>query len=358
MGAAGATNVGAGGQILFRSSMDRVEQWLASRTFHHRQFSDVRELARLKEQQRLRVSLCIPTLNEARTIGAVTAALRPLRDDVGLLDEIAVIDSDSQDQTLALAAAAGADVYLAADILPAMGRGCGKGENLWKAVHQLQGDLLVFIDGDVANMHPRFVAGLVGPLLRQPEIGYVKACYQRSDRAIDADGDVSDGGRVTEILVRPLLSLHFPELTGMIQPLAGEYAARRSLLEQLAFPVGYGVELAHLIDLWTKHGLSVFAQTDMDQRRHRRRSNQELGRMAAALLQTFNRRLAQPDGADYAASLQQFTRTDGEWLRQSRRIVEFERPPLAQVPAYWLRRTALAASVGQAEPAALASVEC
>jgi len=338
--------------------MDRVEQWLASRTFDHRQFSDVRELARLKEQQRLRISLCIPTLNEARTIEAVTVSLRPLRDDVGLLDEIAVIDSGSRDQTLALAAGAGADVYLAADILPAMGSGCGKGENLWKAVHQLQGDLLVCIDGDVANMHPRFVAGLVGPLLQQPEIGYVKACYQRSECAIDADDDFSDGGRVTEILVRPLLSRYFPELTGLIQPLAGEYAARRSLLEQLAFPVGYGVELAHLIDLWTEHGLSVFAQTDMGQRCHRRRSNQELGRMAAALLQTFNRRLAQPAGADYAASLQQFVRTDGEWRRQTHRIAELERPPLARVPAYRLRRAALTRSVGPAECAVAAAAEC
>lgn len=344
--------------------MDRVEQWLASRTFHHRQFSDAAELARRKEQQGLRVSLCIPTLNEARTIGAVVAALRPLRDRVGLLDEIAVVDSGSQDRTLALAAAAGADVYLAADILPDMGPGCGKGENLWKAVHQLQGDLLVFIDGDVANMHPRFVAGLVGPLLHQPEIGYVKACYERNDCAADA-GVFSDGGRVTEILVRPLLSLYFPDLTGLIQPLAGEYAARRSLLEQLAFPVGYGVELAHLLDVLNDYGLDALAQTDMEQRCHRRRSNQELGRMAADLLQTLNRRLPQPGmgpagagGADRAACLHQFAQRNGNWRRQTHRIVDLERPPLAQVAAYWRRRAALGRSVGPAESAVPAAVEC
>ncbi len=346
--------------------MDRVEQWLASRTFHHRQFSDAAELARRKEQQGLRVSLCIPTLNEARTIGAVVAALRPLRDRVGLLDEIAVVDSGSQDRTLALAAAAGADVYLAADILPDMAHGCGKGENLWKAVHQLQGDLLVFIDGDVANMHPRFVAGLVGPLLHQPEIGYVKACYERNDCAANAaDADVgvfSDGGRVTEILIRPLLSLYFSELTGLIQPLAGEYAARRSLLEQLAFPVGYGVELAHLIDVWNEYGLDALAQTDMEQRCHRRRSNQELGRMAAGLLQTLNRRLPGPqpgsEGEDHGACLHQFERRNGDWRRQTHQIVDHERPPLAQVAAYWRRRAALGRSVGPAESAVPAAVEC
>jgi len=344
--------------------MDRVEQWLASRTFHHRQFSDAAELARRKEQQRLRVSLCIPTLNEARTIGAVVAAVRPLRDRVGLLDEIAVVDSGSQDQTLALAAAAGADVYLAADILPDMGHGCGKGENLWKAVHQLQGDLLVFIDGDVANMDPRFVAGLVGPLLDQPEIGYVKACYERNECAADVAGVFPNGGRVTEILVRPLLSLYFPELTGLIQPLAGEYAARRSLLEQLAFPVGYGVELAHLLDVWNDYGLDALAQTDMEQRCHRRRSNQELGRMAADLLQTLNRRMAQPaqparaGGMDDAGCLHQFARRNGNWSRQTHRIVDHERPPLAQVPAYWRRRAALGQSVGPAQSAVPAAVEC
>lgn len=345
--------------------MDRVEQWLASRTFHHRQFFDAAELARRKEQQGLRVSLCIPTLNEARTIGAVVAALRPLRDRVGLLDEIAVVDSGSQDQTLALAAAAGADVYLAADILPDMGPGCGKGENLWKAVHQLKGDLLVFIDGDVANMHPRFVAGLVGPLLHQPEIGYVKACYERNECAADVDAGVfSDGGRVTEILVRPLLSLYFPELTGLVQPLAGEYAARRSLLEQLAFPVGYGVELAHLIDVWNDYGLDALAQTDMEKRCHRRRSNQELGRMAVGLLQTLNRRLPGPQPgmkpvpADHAVSLHQFEQRNGDWRRQTHRIVDHERPPLAQVAAYWRRREALRRSVGPAEFAVPAAVEC
>jgi len=315
--------------------MDRAERWLSARTFHHRQFADIAALVRLKRAQGLRLSLVIPTLNEAQTIETVLAPLLPLR-DAQLVDEIAVFDSGSTDGTQERARAAGADVYRAADILPEAGPARGKGENLWKALYRLSGDILIALDADIANMHPRFVTGLAGPLLLHPEIGYVKACYDRP--AGRSSGAPTGGGRVTEILVRPFLSLHFPELTSFIQPLAGEFAARRSLLASIPFPVGYGVEAAHLVDLHAHHGLSIFAQTDLGQRCHRNRSNDELGRMACAILQVLERRLRRRGhGVERAADgclLRQFVREDGAFRKATCVVAEQERPPLRTVAAY------------------------
>ncbi|MCL2791031.1 MAG: glucosyl-3-phosphoglycerate synthase [Desulfobulbus sp.] len=303
---------------------------MSTHTFHHRQFADAAALVRQKQAQGVRLSLVIPTLNEAQTIGAVLAQLLPLRDTLPLLDEIAVFDSGSVDKTAQCAHAAGADVYQAADILPEMGQARGKGENLWKALYRLSGDILVVLDADISNMHPRFVTGLVGPLLHQSEIGYVKACYDRPAGL--------GSGRVTEILARPLLSLHFPELSGFIQPLAGEFAARRSLLETIPFPVGYGVEIAHLIDLHARHGLGIFAQTDLGQRCHRNRGNDELGRMACAILLVLERRLRQQGQASAPAVdgclIRQFVRDHGAFKKRLVAIEEQERPPMLTVSAY------------------------
>ena len=318
--------------------MDRVDRWLSTRTFHHRQFADTSALIRRKQAQGLRLSLVIPTLNEAQTIGTVLERLLPLRDQLPLLDEIAVVDSGSTDNTVERAFEAGAEVYRAADILPEMGAALGKGENLWKALHLLSGDILVVLDADIANMDQRFVIGLVGPLLHQPEIGYVKACYERP---ACPGNDAFGGGRVTEILARPLLSLHFPELTGFIQPLAGEFAARRSLLETIPFPVGYGVEAAHLVDLHARHGLSIFAQTDMGQRRHRHRGNDELGRTACAILLVLERRLrrrGQAPEPEKGCLIRQFVRDNDAFAAMTFAVEEQERPPMLTVAAYRQRR--------------------
>ena len=322
--------------------MDRAVQWLQTNIFHHAQFCDVADLVRRKQELRLTISLCIPTLNEAQTIALVVAPLRAeLQDRFPLLDEIAVIDSGSTDRTMELAAAAGAEVYRAADILPHMGHYCGKGENLWKAIYQLKGDIIVFVDGDVSNMHPGFVTGLVGPLLQRAEIGYVKSFYDRALCHDQADRTLG-GGRVTEILIRPFFSLYFPELSAFIQPLAGEYAVRREILEQLAFPVGYGVEAAHLLDLHATHGLEVFAQTDLEQRCHQSRTNPELGKTSFAVLQVMARRLQQrgilgtaPPGNGI---LHQFRRQDRQYHQEVSQIIEHERPPMREVPAYRQKR--------------------
>jgi glucosyl-3-phosphoglycerate synthase len=262
---------------------------------HHRDFADSGRLAKLKLAQSQRLSVCIPTLNEAATIGPIVELIRrELSDQTGLVDEILVIDSGSTDSTREIATAAGAKVYLSATIAPSYGTFLGKGENLWKALHVASGDLICYIDGDISNFHTGFVTGLVGPLLTDPSTDYVKAFYQRPllrGQNLDPTG----GGRVSEILVRPLLSLFYPELTGILQPLAGEYAARRTLLETLAFPTGYGVEIAHLIDLSRAGKLAAFAQTDLEQRVHRNRDDSELSRMAFAILRVVLGRL-QEDG--------------------------------------------------------------
>ena len=267
------------------------------RAFHHRDFSDLSALVAAKQAAGLRVSLCIPTLNEEGTIARVVAVLREeLLDRHPLLDELVVIDSGSADRTRALAEDAGAAVILAADILPFQGHRVGKGENLWKAVYQLRGDILCFVDGDIGNIHPRFVYGTVGPLIRHAEIGYVKGFYERP--LLAAEGvDPRGGGRVTEILVRPLLQRFCPELAGLHQPLAGEYAARREVLEAIPFPTGYGVETAHLLDVYRAHGIEAIAQTDLDERIHRNRSLAQLGRMSGEILEAFFARLPAPSAA-------------------------------------------------------------
>lgn len=320
------------------------QQWFARHSFHHRQFADLGALCMQKQHQGLRLSLCIPTRNEAATIGPLLRQVLPLRDEARLVDEIAVVDSHSTDHTRQLADEAGADVYLAADILPRYGSIPGKGENLWKAVHQLTGDILIFLDGDVTTVHPGYVTGLVGPLLADAAIGYVKGCYERpavEHGAMGCAGKGEDGGRLTEILARPLLSLCSPQLGWLIQPLAGEFAARRSVLERLSFPVGYGVELAHLLDLVDGPGLGILAQSDLGQRRHRHRDLHQLGQAAHALLQVMQRRLRQQgilhDQPQEAPLLRQFVHRDGQWVAEEQCILEEERPPLMAVAEYLAR---------------------
>ncbi len=302
--------------------------------FHHGQFVDVNALVELKKSQR--ISVCIPTLDEADTIGSIVSIIREtLVRANGFVDEILVIDSGSEDATREIAAAAGATVHLASEILPDDERHHGKGENLWKALHVSAGDIICYVDGDISNFHPGFITGLVGPLLTDPEIDYVKAFYERP-LAYGDESHSTGGGRVSEILVRPLISLFYPELGGILQPLSGEYAARRSILESLAFPIGYGVEIAHLIDLARDGKIDSIAQTDLVKRIHRNRDDDELGSMAFAILRVVLRRL-QRDGKISLASplpdLYQSWTVDGDSVHLlSKFIPEPERPPIHPFP--------------------------
>ncbi len=258
------------------------------RTFDHHDFT-VGSLLDLKHGQGLTISLVLPARNEEDTVAAVVAALRPLR-DAELLDELVVIDSLSTDRTAEVARAAGATVVAAADAYPALEAVPGKGEALWRALHVTTGDLIAFCDADVLDAGPHYALGLLGPLLREPAVRLVKGFYRRP--LVGTDGAVEEhGGRVTELTARPFLSLYRPELAQFIQPLAGEWSGRRDHLESLSFPVGYGVEIAVLLDTYAAVGLAGMAQSDLGCRTHSRQSQQALGVMAAEVLGTALRRL-------------------------------------------------------------------
>ena len=264
---------------------------ILARTFHADEFRDTAALVEMKRSRGARISLAFPTLNEEATIGKEVLILKTeLMDRFPLLDEIAIIDSDSTDRTREVAAQYGAKVFSSSAILKRYGSFRGKGENLWKSLYVLGGDIIVWIDADISNIGPRFVSGLVAPLLRDPAISYVKAFYERPLRS-GAGVVPTGGGRVTEILVRPLFSLFYPELAGLVQPLSGEYAGRRGLLERLPFSVGYGVEVGHLIDIYHAEGVGAIAQVNMDSRVHRNQSVHALGRMAFGIMKTFLGRL-------------------------------------------------------------------
>ena len=241
------------------------------------------------------MSVVIPTLNEESTVGAIVKSIRrACTEESSLVDEIIVMDSGSSDATVAVAEAAGATVYAAAEVAEEWGNHPGKGENLWKSQFVTNGTICVFVDADILNFHPGYISGLVGPLLENEEVHYVKAFYQRPLQ-VDGEPLEQEGGRVSEILMRPLFSLFYPELCAFHQPLAGEYAVRRSLLEKLSFPTGYAVEAAHLIDVLSLCGMSAFAQCDLDSRLHRNRPLEELGAMSCTILHTVVKR-AERDG--------------------------------------------------------------
>lgn len=318
--------------------METIDHWLRNNTFHHGEFWDLLKLVEQKEQKGLRISLCIPTLNEEKTIGKEIIIFKSeLMDRYPLIDEIAVIDSGSTDQTREIAASFGANVYLSAEILPSEGFKRGKGENLWKAIYQLEGDIICYVDADIKNIHPRFATGLVGPLIQRDEVQYVKAFYDRP-LAFSQGVRPSGGGRVTEILVRPLFSLFFPELTALIQPLSGEYAVRREVLESIPFPIGYGVETSHIIDVYMKNGLEAFAQTDLDQRVHRNQSTLDLGKMSFGILQSFLNRMESYGMVDrlpeMANIFRQFQAEGNRYEQVLKEIIEEERPPMIEIKAY------------------------
>jgi len=318
--------------------MSEMRNWLKSRSYHYSEFRDIAKLVRKKEERGLTISLCFPTLNEEKTIGKSVVIMKSeLMQRFPLLDEIAVIDSGSTDQTCAIAAEFGADTYVASDYLKEQGEARGKGENLWKALYLLKGDIILYIDADIANIHPRFAYGLLGPILMEPEVRFVKAFYQRP---FVQSGEVrpSGGGRVTEILIRPLFSQFFPDLAGIIQPLSGEYAGHRELLEQIPFPIGYGVETGMLIDIYQKWGLGVMAQSDLAQRVHRNQEIAALGKMSFGILQTFWNRIQEYKSlgpiTPESLRLRWIGKRSGQYEVTEIPIEEQERRPIVELPAY------------------------
>jgi len=322
----------------------RVERWFGEANFHHAEFADLRRLVQLKEKQGLTVSLVLPTLDEEETIGPIVRrAMREMMGRVPLIDEILVIDSQSTDRTREIAEAEGARVVQHPDVLPRYGSFRGKGEALWKSLYETSGDIVVWADTDVRNWHPRMVYGTLGPLLHEPRLQYVKGYYQRP---IVQDGVMKEGGggRVTELVARPLINLFYPELSGMIQPLAGEYAGRRTLLEAIPFFTGYAVEIGHLIDAADRVGIEGLGQVDLERRVHRNQELEGLSRMSFVILQAVMKRLEERRKARLFAELGSTMKLPrsgkGRLALEVIELADQERPPMIRIPEYLERRHA------------------
>jgi len=313
--------------------------WLKTNTFHYSEFKDLNKLVAVKDQKSLKISLCLPTLNEERTIAKEILIMKSeLMARYPLLDEIVVIDSGSTDNTLEVASAYGADVYLADDILPNLQRFKGKGENLWKALYITKGDIIVYLDADIKNIHHRFVYALIGPLILNDTIKYAKAFYDRPIAIGKSRVRPTGGGRVTELVVRPLFALFFPELTQIIQPLSGEYAGRREVLEKIPFPIGYGIETSMILDIFEKWGLDVIAQVDLERRIHRNQDTKALGKMAFVILHTFLNRIEKLGliglNKDLYQEMIQYNLIRNEYKPDLYKIKGIERPPMVDMPEY------------------------
>jgi glucosyl-3-phosphoglycerate synthase len=313
--------------------LQEVERWLRTRSWS---VTD-RPLDTILAAKRAGgsvVSVVLPALNEEATVGDIVSAIRrELIERVPLVDELVVVDSGSVDRTAEVAAAAGARVEHRDAILPRIPAVPGKGEVLWRSLLVTRGDVICFVDADLREFSADFVTGIVGPLLTDPDVQLVKAMYDRP-----LAGAAGQGGRVTELMARPLLNMHWPQLAGFVQPLGGEYAARRSLLERLPFPVGYGVELGMLVDALHLVGLDALAQVDVGVRVHRHQDGQALGRMAAAIYRTAQLRLAR--GHLMRPLLTQFERGANGFEPRTYPVDTEERPPMTHIAEYAARKVA------------------
>jgi glucosyl-3-phosphoglycerate synthase len=313
--------------------------WLEKNTFHYSDFSDLKLLVEQKEKKNLTISLCLPTLNEEKTIAKEIIIMKSeLMTRCPLLDEIVVVDSGSTDQTREIAGEYGADVYKASDILPDLENFRGKGENLWKALYITKGDIIVYLDADIKNIHHRFAYALIGPLLLSDDIKYSKAFYDRPIAIEKNKMRATGGGRVTELVIRPLFSLYFPELTQILQPLSGEYAGYREIFETIPFPIGYGIETSMILDIYEKWGLDVIAQVDLEKRVHRNQDTKALGRMAFVILKTFLNRIEKlgliQKKKEMFNEMIQFKLEKNRYMPDIRQLEEHERPPIIGVPEY------------------------
>ena len=292
-------------------SATAAQRWAEARSFHHSRYP----AQRIAAERERSVSVCLPARECADTVGQIVRELLALR-DAGAIDEVVVVDAASADGTAAVAERAGATVLQEAELLPEHGPVLGKGDAMWRALSALDGELVCFLDADTEGFSAHFATGLVGPLVCEPGVSFVKAFYRRPlqhEGAQHADG----GGRVNHLTARPALALLYPELAGVRQPLAGEVAARRDLLEELPFATGYGVEVAMLIDAWRAVGLDGLAQVDLDEHRNRHQPLPALAPMAHTVLATILRRV----------------RLEGRLADLEVDGAPVERPPLAKVIA-------------------------
>jgi glycosyltransferase involved in cell wall biosynthesis len=315
-----------------------VDKWFAENTFHADEFSHLRDLVQSKREQGLSISLALPALNEEETVGNLIRMMKKqLMQKMPLLDEIVLIDSNSTDRTREIANKEGIPVYIHQQLLEHTGARPGKGEALWKSLFVTHGDIIVWIDTDIVNIHPRFVYGIIGPLLQNPQIQFVKGFYRRPLK-VGQKMQAGGGGRVTELTARPLLNLFYPELSGVVQPLSGEYAGRRGALEQATFFSGYGVETGLLIDVYERYGLSAIAQVDLLERIHHNQHLEALSKMSFAIIQTVMRRLEKRFGRavleDVNRSMKLIRHDSKGYFLDVEEIAERERPPMIEIDEY------------------------
>lgn len=261
-----------------------MQSWFLKRTYHHSSYSDLNYLLSRKIDLGSKISVCLPTLNVEKTIGPILEILiDKFQHDYPLVDQIAIIDSRSTDRTVEIAKSLGCEVYFDDEILPAQGVMKGKGEALWKSLAVLTGDIIVWTDSDIVNFHPRFIWGLIGPLIIEKKIQFVKGFYERS-QFIDGVEIKNEGGRVTELMARPYLNAFFPELAYLVQPLSGEMAVRRDAIWGIPFYNGYAVDIAMLIHLYKKFGIDAIAQSNLEERVHNNQKLSDLSKMAFTIL--------------------------------------------------------------------------
>jgi glucosyl-3-phosphoglycerate synthase len=287
---------------------------------------DVGALVAAKQRLDTKISVCLPARDEESTIGQIVASVRRnLVEHASLVDEVVVIDDHSTDATAEVAQWEGARVLLVDDVLPDVPAGSGKGNALWLSLHACEGDILCWLDADVRNFGSHFVTRLLEPLLIDPSIGFVKGYYRRP-----LHSEATGGGRVTELMARPVISALFPHLARFVQPLAGEYAGRRALLETVPFVEGWGVEIGLLIDLTARFGSAALTQVDLDVREHRNRPLEELAPQAMAILVTALRRA----GVPVDKRLAELVRYDERQTPERVAVEIRERAPMLSVPAY------------------------
>lgn len=319
-----------------------VDKWFAENTFHADEFKQLHELLELKKQQGVTISLALPALNEEETVGKVVKMMKQeLMEKFPLLDEIVLIDSNSTDRTREIAEQEGIPVYIHQHLLEHLGARRGKGEALWKSLLVTRGDIIIWIDTDIVNIHPRFVYGILGPLLLNPQVQFVKGFYRRPLK-VGEKMQAGGGGRVTELTARPLLNLFYPELSGVVQPLSGEYAGRRGALEQAVFFSGYGVETGLLIDIYERYGLNAVAQVDLLERIHHNQPLEALSKMSFAIIQTVIRKLESRFGRDLLEdvnkSMKMIRHSTKGYFLEVEEIAERARPPMIELPEYLERK--------------------
>ena len=319
-----------------------VAEWFRHRSYEHAQFSDLAGLGRRKRERDLTVSLVLPTKNVKDTIGGILDEVRRVNEEALLVDQVLVIDADSEDGTAEVAAGHGAEVYSENGLMSRHGPTHGKGDAMWRALSVATGDLIMYADTDTKDFKPQFIYGILGPILEVPQIHYVKAAYQRPFKKgenLEPDG----GGRVTELSTKPLFNLFYPELTGFVQPLAGEFVADAKLFRSIPFLTGYAVETGIMIDALKRVGLGAMAQVNLGTRQNRHQPLRDLSRMSYAVLRAVARRLREDGRLDqtrdsrlpeqfFQFSEYQHAVATPDGLRLQEYVEELvERPPIKEV---------------------------